>query len=284
MNAKSNAVFCLLAGALLAILTVGHVFAQEDVKGSKDHPLFNRMPHYRISYYDAREFDVYDKFRDNRGKRIAVEGHYLRIDYKIKKEMKEKAASETAIIRNFTNAMKKIGGLVLREERREAYMKLEKNGKRTWVHLRTESSGKKYTLYIIEEQEMEQAIVADANSMAADIGNTGRVTLYGIYFDLNKAEVKPESGPTLKEITKLLKHQPDLKIYVVGHTDNVGSFNNNMTLSQARADAVVEVLASKYGVDRKRLASAGVGPLSPVTSNKTEESRALNRRVELVAQ
>jgi OOP family OmpA-OmpF porin len=69
---------------------------------------------------------------------------------------------------------------------------------------------------------------------------------------------------------------------VVGHTDSVGKIDYNMQLSNARAEAVVKTLITKYGVSQNRLDSYGVGPLAPVASNETEEGRALNRRVELV--
>jgi OOP family OmpA-OmpF porin len=284
MKVMSKALYFLLTGALLATVTAGTVCAQEDVAGSKDHPLFNRLPNYRISYYNDSEFDVYKKIRDSKGKKITVEGRYIRIDYRIKKDMKNKALSSIAIIRNYTNAFKKIGGDVLREERGNAYMKLEKDGQRIWVHVRTGLGGKLYSLNIIEAQKMKQVIVANAKSMAQDISNTGRVALYGIYFDTDKSEVKPESAPALKEIANLLQEEKELKLYVVGHTDNVGDFDYNMKLSRARADAVVKSLVSEYGADANRLKPAGVGPLSPVTANKTEDGRAKNRRVELVEQ
>jgi len=150
------------------------------------------------------------------------------------------------------------------------------------VHVEAYRQGVGYKVWIIEEEAMEQYVVADAASMARDIGAQGRVALYGIYFDFDKADVKPESGPELKEIAKLLQQDSGLKLYVVGHTDNVGDVNYNMRLSQTRADAVVKTLVSQYHVDGKRLQAFGVGPLAPVTSNKTEEGRAKNRRVELV--
>jgi outer membrane protein OmpA-like peptidoglycan-associated protein len=80
----------------------------------------------------------------------------------------------------------------------------------------------------------------------------------------------------------LLKQDPKLKLHVVGHTDSVGELKFNMDLSRRRADAVVKELTTKHGVASARLRSDGVGPLSPVASNKTDEGRAKNRRVELV--
>jgi outer membrane protein OmpA-like peptidoglycan-associated protein len=125
-------------------------------------------------------------------------------------------------------------------------------------------------------------VTVKAEEMAKQISNTGSVALYGIYFDFNKADIKPESAPTLEQIAMLLKDQPKLKLLVVGHTDNVGMFSFNLDLSQRRANAVVNDLVTKYRIDTNRLTPFGVSFASPVASNSTEEGRAKNRRVELV--
>jgi OOP family OmpA-OmpF porin len=83
-------------------------------------------------------------------------------------------------------------------------------------------------------------------------------------------------------MAKLLTSQPRLNVYIVGHTDNQGSYDHNMTLSRQRAEAVAAALAGKYKILRARMRTAGLGFLSPVGSNASEEGRALNRRVELV--
>ncbi len=138
-------------------------------------------------------------------------------------------------------------------------------------------------LDLVESAPMEQKMVTvDAGAMAKSIATQGTIALYGIYFDTDKAEVKPESEPTLAEIAKLLAEDPALKLYVVGHTDGVGAYEYNMDLSRKRAQAVVQALASGHGVDTGRLQAAGVGFLAPVGSNDTEDGRAKNRRVELV--
>lgn len=256
-------------------------FAQEDAKGSKDHPLFNRMPGYRIMGYEDKDFNVFDKFLDENGKKISVEGHYYYFNYGLNKG--EKMASGPQVLRNYMNAVKKAGGTVVFEEGCcNVYLKLDKNNRITWVRVKAYTDAGSYQVWIVEEEEMEQVIVVDAKSMMSDINAQGRVALYGIYFDFDKSEVKPESDPTLKEISKLLSENPKLKLYIVGHTDNVGDFSYNMKLSQSRAEAVVKVLVSKYNVDKNRLTPAGVGPLAPVTANDTEEGKAKNRRVELI--
>ena len=129
------------------------------------------------------------------------------------------------------------------------------------------------------EQKM---VTVQAGEMAKAIVSAGRIALYGIYFDFNKAEMKPESDPTLEQIAKLLQESSALKLLVVGHTDNVGNFAFNMDLSQRRAAAVVHALATRYGIRKDRLTPVGVSFASPMASNKTDEGRAKNRRVELV--
>jgi outer membrane protein OmpA-like peptidoglycan-associated protein len=106
----------------------------------------------------------------------------------------------------------------------------------------------------------------------------------GIFFDTGKSELKPESAAAVGEVAKLLKADAALKVYVVGHTDNVAALELNLRLSQARAEAVMQALMSQHGIAAARLAARGVGPLAPVASNDNEEGRAKNRRVELVKQ
>jgi len=131
---------------------------------------------------------------------------------------------------------------------------------------------------------MNQDVVADASSMAKSIKETGKVAVYGIYFDTGKSVLKTESKPALDEISKLLKADPKLKLYVVGHTDNTGVFESNIQLSTERSIAVMHALITQYSVNADRLRSFGDGPTCPVATNETEEGKALNRRVELVKQ
>ena len=138
-------------------------------------------------------------------------------------------------------------------------------------------------LDIIETKPMDMGMVTvDAEALEQGIKEKGSISVYGILFDTGKVDVKPESSAVLREIAAFLKKNPNMRLFIVGHTDNVGLLEFNLSLSQRRADAVVNILLSEYGVDNKRLHSAGIGPLSPVASNKTEAGRAKNRRVELV--
>jgi len=266
--------FCLFTLLVAPVLSV----AQEDEPGSKDHPLLTRMPGFYISGYEYKEFDTAD-FKNDKGEDIKVEGHIFDIYYQIKEG--KKVPGKIQVLRNYENAIKKIGGSTVYEAGKQAWLKVEKGGKITWIYVDARTGGE-YELEIVEKKAMVQEVVADAKSLAHDINSTGHASVYGIHFDFNKADVKPESEPTLKEIAKLLKQTPELNLYVVGHTDSVGEISYNMKLSQTRAEAVVKALVTKYGVAQNRLKSYGVGPLAPVSSNETEEGRALNRRVELV--
>ena len=136
---------------------------------------------------------------------------------------------------------------------------------------------------IVQAKDREQKMVTvEARDMQKAIEGTGRVALYGIHFDFNKADVKPESDATLEQIAVLLKQSSGMKVLVVGHTDNVGTFSFNVDLSQRRATAVVNALGTRYGIAKDRLTPVGVSFASPVASNTTDEGRAKNRRVELV--
>jgi outer membrane protein OmpA-like peptidoglycan-associated protein len=260
-----------------------NVFAQSDAEGSKDPSLFTRMPGYHIYRYDDLQFDQYE-FKISSEKTQVVEGHSLFIIYDLNDNIQ--APSPLQIGRNYINAAKSVGGQLIYEFHdpgEDAVVKVVKNNMETWAYISANGNGS-YSIHLIEKQSMNQDVTADASSMDKSIRETGKAALYGIYFDTGKSDVKPESQGTLKEIAKLMKDNPSLKLYVVGHTDNVGTLESNMKLSQDRAIAVVYALTGSYGISSARLKACGDGPTAPVASNDAEAGRALNRRVELVKQ
>ena len=254
-----------------------------DKEGSKDPPLFNRMPGYYIYRCDDLEFDSY-QFQVGPGKTQTVEGHHYYLIYYPNDNIQ--IPSPLQIGRNYLNAIKAIGGQLVYEFHdpdEDIVLKVVKNDTETWAYVRASANGS-YEIHIMQKQSMNQDVVADAKSLAQSIKDSGKAAIYGIYFDTGKAEIKPESEPSLKEVAELLQADPKLKLYVVGHTDNVGAFDYNINLSKDRADAVVKALIGKYGIAASRLQPFGAGPVAPIASNQTEEGRAQNRRVELVAQ
>ena len=110
----------------------------------------------------------------------------------------------------------------------------------------------------------------------------GKLVTYGITFDVNKAEVKPESFGTLKSIADVLKENESVKVKILGHTDSDGDDAKNLELSQRRAESVKSELASKFGIDASRMETEGAGETTPVAPNDTPANKALNRRVELI--
>jgi len=308
-------VACLLLG-----LSASFAAAQnEDVEGSKDHPLISRYPGSVIKNYLAKEFEEFtlplSKIIDHKfAKSQHLEGKVTRIVYAV-----PQGRSVLEVFRNYQGALKKAGFETLYtcgpqdccgsgssgarvygngdyddywgpdHGIRYVSSKLARPEGDVYVSLLVDDQGQLggpgVELYVIEMKPMEsELITVDAASLANDISRTGHASVYGIYFDTGKADVKPESDATLKEIAKLLQQDAKLKLHVVGHTDNVGTLASNMDLSRRRADAVAKVLTTQYNIAAWRLGAQGVGPLSPVASNDAEEGRAKNRRVELVKQ
>lgn len=272
-------VICILTG--LFLFTLPGLAQQKDKTDCKDHPLFTRMPDSWIRDCKEQEFNAF-AFKTGQGTTTSVEGRLWSIQYYPQATAKSRP-SELQILRNFENAVKKLGGSVVYSEKAKETLKLTKNGKEIWIEVWAEFTGK-YGLTIVEKQEMAQDIVADAAVFSDDIRATGHTAVYGIYFETGKSAIKPESEQAIAEIAKLLNGDTGLLLYVVGHTDNEGGLENNMKLSQARADAVVNALVSNHGIKSSRLKSYGAGPFAPVASNDTEEGKAKNRRVELVKQ
>jgi outer membrane protein OmpA-like peptidoglycan-associated protein len=103
---------------------------------------------------------------------------------------------------------------------------------------------------------------------------------YDVTFEFNKYELKSKFNELLDAVSEAINMAPELNVEIVGHTDNIGTPDYNRKLSEKRAQAVKDYLVSK-GVDKNRLVVKGMGFDEPVTTNDTEEGRALNRRVEI---
>jgi outer membrane protein OmpA-like peptidoglycan-associated protein len=252
----------------------------QDKPGCTDHPLVTRMQNMHIVVCRSYDFDRF-VFKTGKTTDTAVEGKRFEIRYQA--DTGATPPSVLAIIRNHQQALAQIGGSTQFEDQRYTNLKLTKDGKEVWVQVDT-AWQRGYMLSIVEKQAMVQEVVASADLFQSGLRTTGHVEVPGIFFDTGKSVLKPESDASIGEIAKLLKADPALKVFVVGHTDNVAALDLNMKLSQARADAVVQALVTKNGIAAPRLVARGVGPLAPVASNDAEDGRAKNRRVELVKQ
>lgn len=157
------------------------------------------------------------------------------------------------------------------------------NGKELWIFVNSNTSSidqDNYGIFSIEIDVMKQEV--SALDIKGSIASQGKIALYGIHFDTGKSDIKPESEKAINSVAAFLKENPEIKVYIVGHTDNVGDYEMNQKLSRSRGESVKNYLVSKYQISATRLTGDGAGPICPVTSNDNEEGRTLNRRVEIV--
>ena len=304
--------------ALLALATLALGFASaataqpRDVPGARDYPGIGRFGGSVVTGYDVKDFDAARMqaapFKDGKATDARrIEGRVTRIAYRT-----GPGPSILEVSRNFETQLAKAGfetllacdtdacGGIPFSEAIDALpmpqMWVDGFNFRYFAGRKAEAGRETFAAVVVSENNGEitaQLTVAvtgaiadkmvDAAAMAKSLGETGHIALYGIYFDTDKTVVKRQSKPTLDEIAKLLRAQPALNVVIVGHTDSQGAYDYNMSLSQRRAAAVAAALVSGYGIAQARLRTAGVGYLAPVGSNASEDGRALNRRVELVA-
>lgn len=251
----------------------------------KDTPYFSGMPNFSI--YDAEdiEFGSYSFFN---GKNCStIEGRKFKRTYSIKEDAQK--SSVIQIVRNYANAIRSMGGTVIFEGAPQnaecadnnglqmVVGKVVKAGSELWVEVAS-LAGDDYYLTVVLKELMKQDITA--SDMFETLNRDGHIALY-INFDFGKSIIRDESKPVIEQIVQMLKTNPDLKLSVEGHTDNVGTPASNKTLSEQRAKSVVTAIVDQ-GINADRLSPSGYGQDKPVGDNNTEEGRAKNRRVELV--
>jgi len=257
-------------------------FSQSDKSEclDKTFTFFTPLEGFYLSNCKYSEFNSFQFFMA-KGPHITKEGVYRAVWYH-KKEDSKRVFSYLQVIENHVNAIKAVGGEIVQESGGNVF-KTTYNGKELWIYVYASvysTDVKDYQIHSIEVNVMKQEIIAQ--DIKGTIASQGKIALYGILFDTGKSEIKPESSKTIKEIATFLQENSSMQVYIVGHTDNVGQSKINMDLSRSRATAVVNELINTHKIDATRLEPAGVGPYAPVTTNETEEGRALNRRVEIV--
>ena len=287
----------------LSVIFISTLVSSASIANAQNegHPLITPFEGSVIESQEVKEFDeqqlVIGKVQeDGSVKTVKLEGKVTKIGYR---DPDNRSSLER--IRNYEQAFKKAGfeikfmcskeecgheigietiGYYPPERYLTAFQKRKEGN--VWIGVFV-AAGPWTKIIIVEEKPMETGMVkVTAELLKENILKDGHMAVYGIYFDTGKFDIKPESAETLSEIAALLKNNASLQIHVVGHTDNVGNFNNNIELSQKRAIAVVDELVNKYKVASSSLEAHGVGSLSPVSTNETEEGKALNRRVEIV--
>jgi outer membrane protein OmpA-like peptidoglycan-associated protein len=246
-----------------------------------DYRLIGHMPGYLADPAEKRNFDKLsftvqdgDDTRD-----VEVQGARISLAYHAKDGLR--TPSNLAIQENYRTALAALGAQILFRDPGTTTARLDDNGQAVWI--RINSSEATIEINVIEEKAFRASIEPpQANAMKAALDRDGHIALY-VNFDFAKAVLRPDAAPVIAQVVSLMKGSPDLKLSVEGHTDNVGSHDFNLKLSQGRAEAMVEALVRR-GIAADRLAAVGHGADQPIADNNTDEGRARNRRVELVKQ
>lgn len=217
----------------------------------------------------------------NKTTKVEKKGRYWKLRYLIKdtEGRVDKSISNIEIAQNYKGAAQEKGGDILYElHGRLTFTLPRKDGGKIWVYLQAGTGS--YNLFIVEEAAFKRRLTFGAAEMKKALDEEGKVAVYGIHFDTDKDRLKLGAEKVLLEIVKLMKSNPELKIEIQGHTDNVGPAAHNLDLSKRRAASVKSFLLL-YGIESSRMIPMGYGMEKPVASNETEEGRAQNRRVEL---
>lgn len=209
---------------------------------SFDYTLFGHMPGYS-GVLQKRNFDKFtfqvkdgDEIRD-----VEAQGPRWNIVYTINDGAQ--MASDYDVKQNYRAAVEALGGRVLHDHDRIMSARFEKDGRPVWVHIYTQ--GNETQLNVIEEKDFEARVAApEASALKAALDKEGRVALY-VNFDFDKTTLKPDAAPVIEQVVKLLKDNPDLKLSIEGHTDNIGAHDYNQKLSEGRAASMVAALIAK---------------------------------------
>ncbi|NGY05236.1 OmpA family protein [Solimonas terrae] len=244
-----------------------------------DYRLLGHMPNYTAGTPEKRNFDKleFDVKNSDEQDTVEVQGARYSVNYSPRDGVQ--ANSDLDIQENYRTALKALGAQLLFTDERNTDARLEHDGQTIWVRIYSQET--EIDIGVIEEKAFQATIqTPQASALKTALDKDGHVALY-INFDFDKATLRPDAAPVIAQVVALLKDAPTLKLSIEGHTDNVGSHDYNLKLSQDRAASVVAALV-KAGIAADRLSSAGHGPDQPIADNKTGEGRARNRRVELV--
>jgi OOP family OmpA-OmpF porin len=213
----------LAVGLVMLAAVVGLRAQDQDVDGSKDHPMLSRFPGYYIEDYDAQDFGSYEF--DLGGTQQKVEGRYWKISYWLKEGAKKGGPVEIA--RNYENLLTQRGGKKLFDDidagGGHEVARMPAVGKNIWVEISVSNNGEVYDLTVVEEAGMAQQVEFTSMELARILNEKGSVALHGILFDTGKATITDASKGDLQSVGDLLKQQPTLRLEIQGHTDNVGA-------------------------------------------------------------
>ncbi|WP_166253603.1 OmpA family protein [Marinobacter salicampi] len=290
---------------------------ESDVAGSSDHPLFPRHPSASIHHYSSADFEQFRQLLGpihgkgcceldlEKTRSTTAEGKLTRILYRL-----PAAVTRREIMDSYQQSLNDSGYEILFQCEDDAcgeYLQFDLLDSEvdpvTGFHYIAAASAdgrirlsiafpepnsdayNEFGLSVLEERDMQNRItVLSPDALKKALDDTGKAVLGGIFFEHDSAALMPSSDQALEQVAAMMERHPELKIYVVGHTDNRGELDYNRELSERRAQAVADRLIGAFNIAQRRLEGFGVASLAPQSTNASEDGQAKNRRVELVAQ
>ncbi|MEA2110576.1 MAG: OmpA family protein [Campylobacterota bacterium] len=229
---------------------------------------------YAIERYSYKRYNEHTFYYNK--KAHIHKGKFWKLDFR--NSGTDKNSHRYAIAHDYKAKILELDATILKDEDNNILFRLEHNNAINYIYLSVYN--KTFSLTIIEEEAFKQSLILTPDAIKAELDKTGKITLDGIFFDFNKATLKPESKKAILSAVALMQRYGDLVLLVHGHTDNKGSDTYNHKLSKERAASVRKAIITE-GIESSRLQSQGYGEEKPIASNETEEGRAQNRRVEL---
>ncbi|MEM6583184.1 MAG: OmpA family protein [Pseudomonadota bacterium] len=307
----------VLAFLLISVVSTTSWSQRPDRQGSQDYPLVSRFQGFAIDKYEEIQFDRYALplgpaiDRQTFGEALNLEGAITKIHYafpqppipslyQLYKSYEgvfqaddvevlfscfedECGERDKDLVRSAADQRVLLNGFMAFGDHAYQAVKMNAGGQDIYValYLKQERDNVAYELHFIEVESMstENITLADIQE---GMTSTGKQAFYGLYFDTGESTLKDSSETELQLLADYLGDNTDTEYFIVGHTDNDGSYQSNLTLSFARAQSVVKALQDQYGLDVSKLTPIGIGPVSPVAANLTQDGKAQNRRVELV--
>ncbi len=276
--------------ALLTVVILATAGVAVIAQQVTEHPLiqpypgsvFDEIRSEQLSFSEF-EFRVGTPPRDYTTQNI--QGEYRNLRYFLYNEdgTPNRDVSQLEYFENYKAAALEKGGKIMWEDRHYGLVFTipREDGGITWCRVQTSVSAARTILDIIDEKPLETILEFTPAQMMAALDADGKVALYGILFDFDRATLQQTSSKQLQEVLTLLLANPDLRLEIQGHTDSDGSADYNLQLSQRRAESVLQYL-QLFGIDHARLQARGYGESMPVAPNDSDENKAKNRRVELV--
>ena len=283
---KNKKVSLSLLATLIIVAFISPLLAQEVT----EHPLIRPFPGTVFDQQRSEQVNFGEfVFRTGTPPRSyttqKIKGEYRNLRYFLYNQdgSPNRDVSQLEYFENFKSAALERGGTIKWEDTHYGLVFTipREDGGITWCRVQTSVSAGRTSLDIIDEKPLVTTLEFTPAEMMAALDSDGKIALYGILFDFDRATLQQGSSKQLQDVLSLLALNPELRLEIQGHTDSDGSAEYNLQLSQQRAESVRQYLLL-FGIETSRLQAKGYGETMPLAPNDTDDNKAKNRRVELV--